>query len=161
LYKFIEEKDKEVAHKIGLNNRKRLLRAYEILSEGKSLTKTNEKIYDYLIVFCEMDREKLYDKINNNVDRMLANGWVNEVNQLYKTYGDKLKSLNAFTAIGYRDILDSICNGITLDVDKIKTDTRHYAKRQLTWIKNKYDNLIVFNQENYEEVVGKVEEFLK
>jgi tRNA dimethylallyltransferase len=94
------------------------------------------------------------------VKAMINNGWKKEVVELYKK--DKaLAKLNAFKAIGYPQVLDAVANNKEIDVETIKMNTRRYAKRQLTWIRHHYVGPIIFNQDNYQEVVNEVNEWMK
>jgi tRNA dimethylallyltransferase len=133
LFSLLSSKDEQLANKIG-NNKVRLVRALQILDQDKSLVKKNQPIYDYKIITCNYHTRKvLMDVVNNNVDKMLKNGWIDEVKNLLKAHGsEKLLRTNAFKALGYKDIVTSITSNTKLDIDKIKTNSRHYAKRQIT-----------------------------
>jgi len=151
LYEKLLEIDEEDALKIGRNNRKRLLRAlyiYEI--HGKSKTDLNENGKNKLVyenvefIGLNPDRELLYSLINKRVDKMFENGLKDEIDYLFKNYD---KSLRAFQAIGYKEFLTSNDEGEIKEL--IKKNTRNYAKRQLTFFKNQFENVNWF--ENIEE----------
>jgi tRNA dimethylallyltransferase len=90
---------------------------------------------------------------------MFKNGWINEVKTLYKN--DKnIAKLNAFKAIGYNEILNSLLEKREVNIEKIKMETRRYAKRQLTWIRHHYDEKITFNGKNINEIIKKINIFL-
>jgi tRNA dimethylallyltransferase len=106
-----------------------------------------------------MPRELVYEKINNNVEKMIKNGWKEEIEKLYKK--DKnVGKLNAFKAIGYPIILDAIENKKEIDVDLIKQKTRQYAKRQMTWIKYHYKDHFIFSQDSIQTLFKKIKSFL-
>ena len=94
----------------------------------------------------KIEREKLYDKINQRVDKMIKNGLVKEVTNL-KQY----KNINALQTVGYKEIFEFLENKISLEnaIEKIKRNTRRFAKRQITWFKK--DQSISWH--NYDEIV--------
>ncbi|PLX24435.1 tRNA (N6-isopentenyl adenosine(37)-C2)-methylthiotransferase MiaB [Candidatus Parcubacteria bacterium] len=91
--------------------------------------------YDFIIFGISPDREKLYNKINKRVERMVSDGSIEEVTKIYKKYKDK--KLPALTGIGYREIIEHLNGNSTIEeaIEKIKQNTRHYAKRQMTWFR--------------------------
>ena len=144
LYEKAKEIDEEAIKKISKNDKKRIIRILEIYnSTGKNKTeleKESRKIgakYDYRVYGIDMNREILYDRINKRVDIMIENGLINEVKKLIEKY----KGFStAMQAIGYKEVVQYLNGDLTKDemIDKIKRETRHYAKRQLTWFrKNK------------------------
>ncbi|OGY95906.1 MAG: hypothetical protein A2543_01115 [Candidatus Komeilibacteria bacterium RIFOXYD2_FULL_37_8] len=92
-------------------------------------------LYDFIIFGLAPDRAKLYHKINQRVDRMLQDGSIAEVKKIYKKYKDK--KLVSLSGIGYRQIIEYLDKKISLNeaIEKIKRDSRHYAKRQMTWFR--------------------------
>ncbi|MBP5694948.1 MAG: tRNA (adenosine(37)-N6)-dimethylallyltransferase MiaA [Bacilli bacterium] len=151
LYERLLSIDENDALKIGKNNRKRLLRAlyiYEI--HGKNKTELNENGKDKLLyknvkfIGLNPDREKLYHLINKRVDKMFEDGLVDEVKELFSKYDS---SLRAFQAIGYKEFLNN--EDLELAKEEIKKNTRNYAKRQLTFFKNQFNNVNWFD--NVEE----------
>ena len=142
LYEKLLKLDPEAAEKIHKNNKKRVERAVEVcLITGKKfsvLSKENVKNnnYDFLKVCLTRDREILYERIDKRVDIMMSEGLLDEVTALYKKYdGEILRKINI---IGYTQIIDYLEGRISLEtaVDFIKRDSRHYAKRQMTWFNN-------------------------
>ena len=85
-----------------------------------------------------MDREKLYERINQRVDVMIEKGLIEEVKNLRKKYN---KFPTAMQGLGYKEVVDFLENKISYDemVEKIKQESRHYAKRQLTWFRKNKD----------------------
>ena len=142
LYEKLLELDPEAAEKIHKNNKKRVERAVEVcLMTGKKfsvLSKENVKNnnYDFLKVCLTRDREILYKRIDKRVDIMMNEGLLDEVTALYKKYGGEI--LRKINIIGYTQIIDYLEGKISLEtaVEFIKRDSRHYAKRQMTWFNN-------------------------
>lgn len=141
LYNKAVEIDPLAMEKISNNDKKRIFRVLEIYNAtGK--TKTEQEIesrkkdnpYDYVVFAIDMDREKLYERINKRVDIMIEKGLVDEVKRLIKKY-DELPT--AIQGLGYKEVVQYLNNEISYDemVEKIKQETRRYAKRQLTWFR--------------------------
>lgn len=114
------------SHDIHINNRKRLESA---LKNNKHFD-SNKLIYDTIFIGLTMGREQLYERINYRVNQMISAGLVDEVNDLYRRYQSS-KALQ--TAIGYKEIINND------DSEKIKQNSRNYAKRQYTWFNNQMD----------------------
>ena len=140
LYDLLLSKDPNIdRNKLHPNNRKRVLRALEVMEELDtsihSFNKKNEKMYDYFIVYLSMEREKLYERINLRVDEMIKLGLLEEVKELYdkKIYPH---------AIGYQEFIPYFEGLISLEsaIDEVKKNTRHLAKRQETWFRNQMDS---------------------
>jgi len=138
----LAEKDPEFWKDAEPQNPQRLMRALEVLlSTGRSI-KTFQKgtkeqrPFNIIKVGLELPREQLYNQINTRVDEMIEQGLVDEVKSLLP-----YKNLNALQTVGYKEIFEYLDNKITLAeaVNNIKTNTRHYAKRQLTWFKKDAD----------------------
>lgn len=139
LYNILFEKDKEAAKKIDMNNKKRVIRALEIneFSGGKEVKefRTENEDYDLLMIGLNMDRTRLYERINKRVDIMFEKGLLDEVKSILdKGY---TKDLYSMKAIGYKEVIEYLDGEISYDkmVDDIKKNSRHYAKRQLTWFR--------------------------
>ena len=118
------------------NNRRRLVRELKKLENNIDIdTNGNKLLYDAKIIGLTTDRETLYDRINKRVDIMIENGLVDEVNSLKETFTTS-KALK--TAIGYKEFIPYFNKETTLDevIDKIKQNSRHYAKRQYTFLNN-------------------------
>lgn len=130
--------------KIHPNNIRRVIRAIEIFHcTGKTMSELQEVqqpdlIYDVALVGLTMDREKLYDRINKRVDIMLEEGLMEEVEYLFKS---GLKDCQSIQAIGYKELYEYFNGNVTLEeaIEKLKQNSRRYAKRQLTWFRNKMD----------------------
>lgn len=138
LHHQLEQVDPESASQIHPNNRRRVLRALEIYETGDS-TKSGlaigeeaKLLYDSYIVGLDLKRETLYQRINDRVDIMMKQGLLEEVKTLY----DKGIEVNI---IGYKEFYDYFKGLISYEeaVDNLKKDTRHLAKRQLTFFRNK------------------------
>ena len=147
LYKEANKIDSKAMEKISSNDKKRILRILEIYhSTGKTKTQLEEDSrkngpkYDYKIFVLNMDREKLYDRINKRVDIMIEDGLIDEVKQLLKKYKE---FPTAMQGLGYKEVVEYLENKLTKVemIEKIKMETRRYAKRQLTWFK-RIDNII-------------------
>ncbi len=139
LYNMLVERDKQAASKIHPNNRKRVLRALEVFYDtNKSISSFDgkkNKVYDSYIIYLNVDsRDVLYDRINKRVDLMIQNGLVEEVKNLYN------EGIMP-NAIGYKELIPYFKGEISLDlaIDEIKKNSRHLAKRQMTWFKNQMD----------------------
>ena len=134
LIKHLEKADPKAMETIDLGNRRRIIRAIEIATQGrmnKSVNKLEPK-YTPLYLAPEVDREKLYERINLRVDKMVEEGLVEEV----KTVGDKYGyDTVAMTGHAYQQIGKQLQGEWELDqaIEESKKVTRHYAKRQLTW----------------------------
>ena len=119
-------------------NPQRLMRALEVIvSTGKSVTtfRTNKRIqrsFSIKKIGISMPKEQLHANINTRVDEMIRQGLIDEVKSLYP-----YKNLNALQTVGYKEIYNFLDKKITLPeaITQIKTNTKHYAKRQLTWFK--------------------------
>lgn len=142
LHDRLKEIDEGSSKTISQNDRKRIIRALEIYKlTGKTMSEYNKDFrreldsYNLSMVCLNMDRKKLYNRIDNRVDIMIENGLVEEVKSLLNRGYDK--SLVSLKAIGYKEIIMYLEDEITLDyaIDKIKQGSRNYAKRQLTWFR--------------------------
>lgn len=162
LYNKLLEVDKDIV--IDKNNRRRLIRALNYYKENnKSINTntTNKLLYDAIFIGLTTDRRILYDKINTRVDIMIKDGLLNEVKAFY----DKnVRTKPLLNAIGYREIYSYFDGNISLEeaIDKIKQNSRHYAKRQYTffnhqlpvvWFETDYSN---FNN-TVEKVINYIE----
>lgn len=142
LHKMLREVDSDSANQIHPNNVKRVIRALEYYNEtNEPISKHNEKerqketIYNLGFYVLTMDRDILYDRINKRVDIMVEDGLIEEVKKL-KDMGYS-KDLVSMKGLGYKEILDYLDGNYDLDyaIYKLKRDTRHFAKRQLTWFR--------------------------
>lgn len=139
LIKQLEISDPEILESIDTSNKVRVLRALEYVLAFKESLKIGQKSSDcpfnYLIFGVEPEREALYKKIEQRVEQMIELGLVEEVKNIYQKYPDK--NTTALTGIGYKEIIQYLNKEITLEtaIDLIKKNTRHYAKRQMTWFR--------------------------
>ena len=138
LEKMLIQNDSEYATKGEMQNPQRMMRALEVvLSTGKSIFyfQKNNKIqrdFNIIKIGLELPREELYNRINTRVDQMIDAGLVKEAESLIE-----YKSLNALQTVGYRELFDFFEGKSSLNdaIELIKQNTRHYAKRQMTWFK--------------------------
>lgn len=134
--------DSEAAASIHPNNIRRVIRALEILhTSGKTMSQhlkeqKREQLYHSVMIGLTMDREALYERINERVDIMMAEGLADEVKQLYN---QNLRDCQSIQAIGYKELYAYFDGIVTLSeaVEQLKQNSRRYAKRQLTWFRNK------------------------
>lgn len=145
LFKRLKEVDPETAEKLHPNDTKRVIRALEIyeVSGNKKSAQTDELTpkYEFLAVAINYPREELYNRIDNRVDEMFNAGLVEEVQRLLK-YGVDI-NCQSMQAIGYKEVVSGLSNGDLQSTmsEIIKKNTRHYAKRQITFFK-KMPNLM-------------------
>ncbi|WP_214269345.1 tRNA (adenosine(37)-N6)-dimethylallyltransferase MiaA [Staphylococcus pseudoxylosus] len=146
LHQYLATFDEVSAQDIHPNNRKRVRRAIQYYLKTKKLLSSRKKVqqftenYDTLLLGIEMSRDILYQRINKRVDIMLERGLVSEVQQLVDNGYETSQSMQA---IGYKEIVPVIKQELSLDeaTEKLKQHSRNYAKRQMTWFKNKLDVL--------------------
>jgi tRNA dimethylallyltransferase len=145
----LKEKDPEFYAQVDQKNPVRILRAIEVIRlTGHTFTamrKASKKEHPFEIVrfMIDLEREKLYDRINFRVDLMIRQGLLNEVKSVYD-----FKHLNALRTVGYSELFEFLDGKTTLDeaVELIKQNSRRYAKRQLTWFRKHTDvHLITFD----------------
>ncbi len=144
LYKQAEQIDPEAIKKISKTDKKRILRILEIYhatgktkTEQEILSRQKEPEYDYHIYALSWNRDELYERINKRVDIMIEQGLIQEVKNILKKY-DTFPT--AMQGLGYKEVVEYLQGKTTREemIEKIKQETRRYAKRQLTWFrKNK------------------------
>ena len=144
LYQEAKKIDPVAVEKISKNDKKRIIRILEIYNAtGKNKTwqeiesRKKDVEYDYRIYALNWERSTLYDRINQRVDLMIKSGLIEEVNDLIKKYK---KFPTAMQGLGYKEVVEYLNGAYTKEemIEKIKMETRRYAKRQLTWFrKNK------------------------
>ena len=146
LYEMAKNINERAIETISKNDKKRICRVLEIYhTTGK--TKTQQEIesrkngpkYNYLVFGINMDREKLYDRINKRVDIMIENELIEEVKQILAKYKE---FPTAMQGLGYKEVVEYLDGNLSKDemIEKIKMETRRYAKRQLTWFR-RYENI--------------------
>ncbi|WP_226681361.1 tRNA (adenosine(37)-N6)-dimethylallyltransferase MiaA [Sutcliffiella horikoshii] len=144
LHQELTEIDPKSAANIHPNNVRRVIRGLEIFyTTGKTMseyqdTQQPEPLYDIALIGLTMDREKLYERINLRVDLMMEEGLLEEVQALHH---NKIRDCQSIQAIGYKELYAYFDGKVTLEqaVDDLKQNSRRYAKRQLTWFRNKMD----------------------
>lgn len=146
LHEKLSHIDPEAARQIHANNIKRVIRAIEYFKQtGEKISEHNEEMhqkespYNFLYYVLTRDRKTLYERIDKRVDIMIANGLVKEIEKL-KAMGCH-RGQTSMQGLGYKEILDYLDGSCTLDeaVYILKRDTRHFAKRQLTWFRRERD----------------------
>ncbi len=142
LFAMLEKCDPKSCKAIHPNNVKKVIRALEYfkltgkpISEHNEQERLNKSPYNVAFFILNMDRELLYERINKRIDIMLENGLVSEVSGLLEKYSPELVSMQG---LGYKEIVAYLNGKISFDeaVYILKRDTRHFAKRQLTWFKH-------------------------
>ncbi len=138
LQNMLRELDEFAYETIDINNPVRLLRAIEIAESGEKRVYgkgKREPKYNCILFVLQRDRKQLYQMIDERIDKMMELGLVEEVAGLIKKYG--VCDTSAFSAIGYKEIIEYLQGNLTIEqaVSKIKLNTRHYAKRQITYFK--------------------------
>lgn len=159
LQDLLKNMDPEISDKIDMKNPRRVIRALEICLTSKKkysqIIDKTQKIpkYDFLCIGLDCNRKELYEVINKRVDSMVANGLVSEVKSLYR-----FRKNNALNTIGYKEIFEYLDGKDSLGncVEKIKVNSRRYAKRQLTWFRSK-NYVKWFDKPNLEELINYIE----
>ncbi|MGM0123529.1 tRNA dimethylallyltransferase [Enterococcus sp. AZ194] len=138
LWKKLAAVDSLAAEKIHFNNRRKVIRALEVFEQtGKSIVEPEEvpeKLYDAYIIGLDTDRAVLYQRINARVDKMMTEGLIEEAKEVAK-----YPETQAAKGIGYKELFGYLSEKESLDsaVETIKQNSRRYAKRQLTWFRNR------------------------
>lgn len=163
LYKMAEKIDQQAVEKISSTDRKRISRILELYhTTGKTKTELEkesrkEPEYDYRLFVLNMEREILYDRINKRVDIMIENGLIDEVKMLLKKYNE---FPTAMQGLGYKEVVAYLNNECTNQemIEKIKQESRRYAKRQLTWFRQYNDAtwLNALEQDNAEKIIQSI-----
>ena len=155
------ELDPETAKTIHPNNTRRVIRALEMV-ELHGVSKASEEhnrgnipLYHHLIIGLDMDREKLYERINLRVDIMMEQGLLEEVTGLWER---GIRDVQSVQAIGYKELYAYLDGRLTLAdaIDQLKQNSRRYAKRQLTYFRNKMDVEWIGNEWNKIENYSKL-----
>lgn len=168
LHRLLQELDPKAAERIHPNNEKKIIRALEILKEGQSRVREFSESFqptsDYhcILIGLRREREELYDRINRRVDLLMEQGLVDEVRRLLSM--GLLESNISMKGIGYKEIIGYLRGeyGLEQAVELIKKNTRHYAKRQMTWFR-RYPAMRWFTlseQEPAETVFGQIFDYL-
>ena len=168
MYNLLLSLDKKAAANIHMNNTKRVIRAIEMAKKGVLKSNINEKNdlwnkndspYCFITIYINVPREELYVRINNRVDIMVRDGIIEEAKKLKSM--DLASDSTVMQAIGYKEFFDYLDQKETLEaaVDKLKQNTRRYAKRQVTWFKKlKWD--LEFQSGNYDTIINELKRLL-
>ena len=141
LYRQAVQVDEQAMKNISANDKKRIMRVLEIYHQtGKTKTQLEAESrlipppYQYIVFAIDMDREKLYERINKRVDIMIEQGLIEEVQKLIEKYKE---FPTAMQGLGYKEVVEYLDGKTTKDemIEKLKMETRRYAKRQLTWFR--------------------------
>ena len=167
MHRRLADVDSEAASQIHPNNIRRVIRALEIHhTTGKTMTEyqkqqSRELQYDVALIGLTMDRDKLYERINLRVDMMMDDGLLPEVRSLYE---DGIRGVQSVQAIGYKEIYDYFDGKVSLEeaVKNLKQNSRRYAKRQLTWFRNKMDVdwFDMTASEHRDEIIADISKFI-
>ena len=166
LHEKLREVDPESAEAIPAGNVKRVIRALEYfknhgtkISEHNAEEKRRKSPYELYFFVLTDERKKLYERIDKRVDRMMDAGFLDEAERIYDLIGDK--ECTAAKAIGYRELFEYFRGECSLEeaVSKIKQDSRHFAKRQLTWFK-RYPEVIWVDRQIY-NTIEEIVDFMK
>ncbi|OUN29303.1 tRNA (adenosine(37)-N6)-dimethylallyltransferase MiaA [Blautia sp. An81] len=166
LHELLAQRDPESAEKIHPNNIKRVIRAleyYELTGEKISLhnEREGEKVSPYNTAYFVLNdhRERLYEKIDRRVDQMLDEGLVEEVRRLAQM--GYTRDMVSMQGLGYKEILANLEGEYSLEeaVYVLKRDTRHFAKRQLTWFRREKD-VIWVNKPDFDYDDKKILEYI-
>lgn len=163
VYNYLKQIDSESALKLHSNDLKRVIRAieiYETTGKKKVNNCNKESLYDFHLIFLNGDRNEIYSKINKRVDLMIAGGLQNEVESLIKNF-NLSKDNQSMQGIGYKEWFDYFDNKISKQqlIDNIKINSRHYAKRQITWFKQMPD-VLEYNYKDVNQIILGVKRFL-
>lgn len=162
VYGLLVEKDRDAAERIHPNSVRRVIRALEVIQLGDkvkpfedSFVKTKD--YSYVIIGLSRDREEMYERINRRVEILLQMGLVDEIRSLLNLGLTEFDI--SMKGIGYKEIIGYMKGTYDLDfaVDLVKKNTRHYAKRQMTWFK-RYEDINWFNLSDFEDDELAIEE---
>ena len=160
LQELLKKADPRYYEKVDLNNPKRLLKALEIHQmTGKPysefLTKPKKtRHFIPVLIGLNLDREELYNRINKRVDQMVEKGLLEEARKFYPE-----RELNSLNTVGYKELFQCFDGKMTLEesIEKIKANTRKYARKQLTWFR-RYKDVKWFNPDEKEEILKYIKE---
>lgn len=166
LHARLAEKDPAAAERIHPNNIKKVIRALEAVEKGgkaiRPFTEVQKEnpLYRPFLIGLTRDRQELYDRINMRVDILMQQGLLEEVTGLFEM--GLTEDNISMKGIGYKEIIQHLKGEYTLEeaVDKIKQNTRHYAKRQLTWFR-RYEKMNWFDLSAYDSTESALEDMLE
>lgn len=169
IWQKLKEEDPKAAEQIHQNNSRRVIRALEVIHFSNTLFSEQQDResavnYDVLLIGLNTDRSILYERINRRIDLMLQNGLLEEAKELYDL--NLPEKAQATRGIGYKEWFDYFKGNISFEeaVETVKQNSRRYAKRQLTWFRNRMKKIHWFdlleNEEAIESVEDQVHEFI-
>ncbi|NDO46038.1 tRNA (adenosine(37)-N6)-dimethylallyltransferase MiaA [Clostridium sp. MD294] len=169
LYQKLKEIDPDYAKTLHANNVKRVTRALEyhhftgqLFSKYNTEQKQKQSPYHTAMIVLTMERQKLYDRIEKRIDTMIEKGLLKEVEQLLKS--GYTKDFVSMQAIGYKELIPYFSQQISLEqaIYDLKKNTRHFAKRQLTWFKRQTNGYwIDITDQNLEKATEEIIQYLK
>ena len=158
----LKEIEKYYKTDIHINNRKRLVRELNKIKNGNTIKSDIHKpLYNFITIGLTTDRDKLYEIVNNRVDKMIDDGLISEVKELYD---NNIHSKAIETGIGYKELYDYFDNKISLDeaIDLIKKNTRHFIKRQYTFFKRQMEvNFIDVDFNNFNNTINEAKKLIE
>lgn len=154
----LQQLDPDYYRQVDLNNPKRLIHAVEICREAgvpySSLRTGRIKPRNFEIVSVAIDypRELLFDRINHRVEKMISDGMIDEARRVYP-----LRHLNSLNTVGFKELFAHFDGEMDLDtaIARIQKNTRVYAKKQLTWIKNRPETIMISPETSTDELLNK------
>ena len=171
LHNMLKELDSKTADEIHMNNVKRVIRAIEIakktdklkstyMEEEKERINTQKGEFDFEVFCIEQERQYLYDRINLRVDLMMKDGVLEEAKKVYEM--NLPKDNTCMQAIGYKEFFPYFEGKATLEecIETLKKETRHYAKRQMTWFNNKLNTVKLDGSKPKKVLVEEIIEYL-
>jgi len=159
----LKKLDTKYYEEVDLSNSARIIRALEIIeftgnkfSSLRTNTKKN-RIFQSHVIVVECEREKLYTRINNRVDKMIKEGLEKEVLSL-----KDFKELNTLNTVGYKEFFNYFDNKISYNdtINKIKQNTRNYAKRQITWLKKYKKSIKVYYKQEVDSIINELNQVI-
>ena len=158
VYNVLVEKDTQTASKLHFNDLKRVIRALEIIESGYKKSEISDNLtpkFSYNAYSISHPREVLYNRINSRVENMINDGLIDEVKNLINSGINKTSQ--CFQGIGYKEVLEYLDGIISLEeaIEKIKLNTRHYAKRQITFFK-RMENLTMLEPQSIELLAKRI-----
>jgi len=159
----LKELDPIFYDQVDLQNAKRVIHAVEVcLMSGKPYSslrtnKTKERDFKIIKIGLNRDRTELYNRINQRVDMMIADGQIEEARDLFE-----FKDLNSLNTVGYKELFEHFKGNISLDkaIELIKRNSRHYAKRQLSWFRRD-EKIKWFHPDQKDEIIAYLDEQIK
>lgn len=159
----LKKLDTKYYEEVDLSNSARIIRALEIIeftgNKFSSLrtNKQKNRIFQSHVIVVECEREKLYTRINNRVDQMIKEGLEKEVLSL-----KDFKELNTLNTVGYKEFFNYFDNKISYNdtIDKIKQNTRNYAKRQITWLKKYKKSIKVYYKQEVDSIINELNQVI-